>query len=979
MIPVFKPNPLRNLKIRSKLLAVNLLVIVVFAAVALTVILSFRHVRHLLTETVSGHVEMAAANAQTGVALSMAMTEASNFLHSYYTDKSEFEDKASSLRIQAAALIERNMTEELKAPLIRFRDQVEALTQQCRLVNAQLLLITVAEGDLSFHIDNLEEIIAEEMIDRVLAGQETDTLEQFSALAMGYRETLLRASRIHANNWPDHYALRSNPSDPLAELLNDFLLRVRTLSAGTEAMASEGRAMSANIENYLTAHARLHVLTADLARQAARLRQTMNETMAAMAERDARFMTRASHVEDQIATATNRTGLVVVLMASIMVIALAGATMVFIQDSLRGPMAQISKGLKALSSGDFNTTLNMGRQDEWAEIERDINAMAMSLASYYAEIQENRAEIEQAYNELLRAEQKYRTVADFTYDLEAWLGPGGEMLYISPSCERITGYRRERFMDDPGLLHTIIHRDDVNLWRTHMVEASTRGEEGTDFRIFRRDGRMRWISQVTTLLPDDQGLRFSMRDITDRKFMERQLEYESLHDPLTGLSNRVLCLDRINLALERSKRHGDSYFAVVFMDLDRFKVINDSLGHSFGDKLLIETSTRLLKCVREVDTVSRFGGDEFILLLEDLDLPREGIRTVKRVRDVFREPFRIDGHNIPMSASFGVVLSPTGTNNPEEILQNANIAMHRAKESGRDRIKVFNTRMLDQAQGQMTLENDLRQGLADEQFHLMFQPIFSLKKHGLTGFECLSRWLHPERGNVSPGEFIPVAESSGLIVDLGIWVLGRACSTYVRWLERYPDQVKDLTMSVNVSSRQFSRHDLVEQVAEVLEKTGMPPRALKLEITETSIMEYAGNVVGKLYRLKDLGILVSIDDFGTGYSSMAYLQRFPLDNLKIDLSFVKMLDVSQENVEIVRAIITLAHTLGLEVVAEGVEKKEHLEQLCALDCEYGQGYYFSHPLSEEQAEELLLHPERIKSACPPDGTDPNESETKQDA
>ena len=378
--------------------------------------------------------------------------------------------------------------------------------------------------------------------------------------------------------------------------------------------------------------------------------------------------------------------------------------------------------------------------------------------------------------------------------------------------------------------------------------------------------------------------------------------------------------------------------------------------------LLIETSTRLLKAVREVDTVSRFGGDEFILLLEDLSLPREGIRTVRRVRELLHESFRLEGHDVPISASFGVVLSPTGSNNPEEILQNANLAMHRAKDAGRDRIKVFNANMLNQAQGLMHLEHDLRSAVTANEFSLVYQPIYSLSRNNLTGFEALIRWDHPTRGRIEPGEFIPVAEGTGIINELGRFVLARACRAFVEWAARFPVTSK-LTMAVNVSSRQFARHDLVEMVEAVLAETGMPPRSLKLEITETSIMEHGASVVSKLNRLKELGILVSIDDFGTGYSSLAYLQKFPLDNLKIDLSFVKMLDVAPENVEIVRAIITLAHTLGLEVVAEGVEKPEHLEVLCSLDCEYGQGYLFSRPLAEEQVLELLASPPQETRYC----------------
>jgi diguanylate cyclase (GGDEF)-like protein/PAS domain S-box-containing protein len=558
------------------------------------------------------------------------------------------------------------------------------------------------------------------------------------------------------------------------------------------------------------------------------------------------------------------------------------------------------------------------------------------------------ARLKRSREALTKSEERYRIIADYNYDLETWIGPDEQMLYVSLSCERITGYPPEKFMEDPHFMDQIIHKDDLTLWKQNMEYETIQDDQTFDFRIFRKDGRMRWLSQVNRKVfgykGEPLGVRCSMSDITHRKQMEIQLRHQALHDPLTGLANRTFCLERVRQALERIKRRENYYFALVFIDLDRFKVINDSFGHSFGDKLLIEVGERLVRCVRGLDTVSRFGGDEFVILLEELVLPREAIRIVNRMREALHEPFYIDSQEMLITASFGIVLKPSEVKNADALLQNANIAMYRAKKVGRDRLKVFNTKMLEQAVQLMALETDLRRAIANREFFLVYQPIYTMSEGRLAGFEALVRWQHPERGLIGPGEFIPVAEETGFIVELGLWVLEEACRTLSGWLA-FEGQ-NGLTMSVNISARQFSQSDLVDQVKRILTTTGVPSRAVKLEITETTIMENADSAVDKLNRLKALGVGLSVDDFGTGYSSISYLYRFPLDTLKIDLSFVKMIDVAPENREIVKGIINLAHSLKLNVVAEGVERPVHREILASLDCDYAQGFLFSRPIGE---------------------------------
>ncbi len=434
--------------------------------------------------------------------------------------------------------------------------------------------------------------------------------------------------------------------------------------------------------------------------------------------------------------------------------------------------------------------------------------------------------------------------------------------------------------------------------------------------------------------------------------MEEQLRHQALHDPLTGLANRTLCLDRIDQAMRRAIRREHYYFAVVFLDLDRFKLINDSLGHRFGDMVLGESARRLSEQVRSLDTVSRFGGDEFVLILDELSSPGEAIRIVKRIRKAMATPFIFNSNEVQTTTSFGIVLSPIGDISPADVLQNANIAMHRAKEAGRNRFKVFTEKMLENAVAQMSLENDMRNGLQKGHFHVEFQPIMDLTGSDLMGFEALARWDHPTRGPVPPSEFIPLAEESGFILQLGEWILREALQTLATW-RKDTLGAKEIYMSVNLSSKQFARMELDKVILGALKDAGLPPRCLKLEVTESAIMDHPESALRILNRLRKLGISFSIDDFGTGYSSLSQLQQLPVDTLKVDRSFISRMKTDPENMEIVKAVIALAHSLDLEVVAEGVEEPEQVCSLLNLKCECVQGFYFHRPLKVKDALHLL--------------------------
>jgi diguanylate cyclase (GGDEF)-like protein len=431
-----------------------------------------------------------------------------------------------------------------------------------------------------------------------------------------------------------------------------------------------------------------------------------------------------------------------------------------------------------------------------------------------------------------------------------------------------------------------------------------------------------------------------------------QFRYAAFHDALTNLPNRALLTENLKAVIERAKQEADYQFAVLFLDLDRFKNINDSLGHTIGDQLLVTIARRLEHSVRETDTVARLGGDEFAILLNGIKHSDDAIQMTERIQKEISMPFSLSGHEVFTTPSTGIALSVTGYDDPDDILRDADTAMYHAKERGKACYEMFDQSMHARAVNLLRLETDLRRALEREEFFVHYQPIVSLETGTLSGFEALVRWQHPERGFISPAEFVSVAEDTRLIIPLGLWVLRESCRQMCQWQWQSPAN-SSLILSVNLSGKQLTQPDLVEQIEVILKETHLNPRCLKLEITESVVMENAESAIAMLQGLKALGLQLSIDDFGTGYSSLSYLHRFPVDTLKIDRSFVSQMSMSDENAEIVRTIKTLASNLGMDVVAEGVETLEQLKQLAALQCEYGQGYLFSKPVDAEAVTALL--------------------------
>lgn len=576
--------------------------------------------------------------------------------------------------------------------------------------------------------------------------------------------------------------------------------------------------------------------------------------------------------------------------------------------------------------------------------------------THVEELNKHIAEQDRISNALKESEEHFRTAFDHAVGM-ALVSPDGHWLEVNESLSALVGYTQEELKNMS--FRIITHPEDLGPKLVKMQEL-TEGVVNSfqlENRYLHKQGHTIWVLSSASLVRDEDGkprhMVFQVQNISDRKQAEDQIRYAAFHDGLTGLPNRTLLSDRMSMAVERAKRSIDYNYAVLFIDLDRFKVVNDTMGHEMGDKLLIDLSNRLKECVRTVDTLARLGGDEFAILLDGITNQELAIEIATRIQESLSQPFDLDGQEFFTSASIGISFSTLGYESPEDILRDADTAMYRAKANGKARHEVFDLGMHTRAVEALKLENDLRQGIERNEVCAHYQPIMSLQNGTVTGFEALARWEHPKRGLISPVDFIPLAEDTGLIVPLGMKIFKEACQKLRHWQLIFNTE-EPLTMSINLSGKQFVQKDLVEEIRKVIRDAQIDPSCIRLEITESIVMENASAAIDTLKQLKSIGVQLSIDDFGTGYSSLSYLHRFPFDILKIDRSFVSRMSTDKDSLSIVETIITLANKLGKTTVAEGVETEGHKDILRQLSCDYGQGYLFSKPLNSDNAEEFLL-------------------------
>ena len=610
---------------------------------------------------------------------------------------------------------------------------------------------------------------------------------------------------------------------------------------------------------------------------------------------------------------------------------------------------------------------------EWLDLKEWVRGLACLVLLFDIYTVYQQLQLQRMRRELIERNQLFEVITENAADMIAVIDCAGNRLYNSPSYQKVLGYSPEelRLTSSAGQ----IHPED----RQRVLEAAEKARltgrgERLEYRMRHKDGTWRILESVATAIPNEKGdterLVIVNRDITERKRAEDTLAHNALHDTLTDLPNRDLFLDRVRHVLVLSQRHISYKFAVLFIDLDEFKVFNDSLGHAAGDALLIQIARRLAASIRGIDTISRsvmtqgtspvaseaslarLGGDEFTILLEGIRDCGDAIRVAERVQERLGIPFVVDGQEVVTTASIGIAFCATSYSNSEDLVRDAEIAMYRAKREGKARCQVFDHAMHTSAVKRLRLETDLRRALELGEFRVHYQPIVSLQSGKIVGFEALSRWQRPEE-LLLPAEFIQIAEETGIILPMNRLLLREACLQLRAWHDQFPCD-PPLTLSVNITPKEFAQPDLAAQIEAILAEVGVDPRSIDVEITETIAMADPQRSSLVLAELKALGVHLSIDDFGTGYSSLSRLQGFPVDALKIDRSFISKIDTDSETSEIVRIIIMLAHNLGLRVVAEGAETPEQVRRLKELKCELAQGYFFARPADHAAAQALLM-------------------------
>jgi len=593
-------------------------------------------------------------------------------------------------------------------------------------------------------------------------------------------------------------------------------------------------------------------------------------------------------------------------------------------------------------------------------LKHSLDITSKELVDQNMRLREQLAKERAAEEALRRSEERYDLAVNGA-DAGIWdWDLNSDTVFYSPRWKSLLGYDSAEVSETPSEWFDRIHPNDQlrvqAAVHNHLDGKTSRLE--IEYRIRHKNGNYIWALACGVAVYNENNIPYRMAgsqtDVTARKVAEEQVRHDAIHDALTGLPNRTLFMDRLDHLMKVSQREPAHAFAILFLDLDRFKIVNDSLGHLVGDQLLVETARRFGSCLKAGDTLARLGGDEFVILLEEVNETEEATAIAERLLRELRRPFVIEQHEVYTSASIGIVIDAEHRRTSQELLRDADTAMYRAKQEGKACYQVFDAQMHKRAISRLRLENELRRALDEEQFELLYQPIFYLPNRQLTGFEALIRWRHPERGVLSPVEFVPVAEEIGLIVPMDRWVMEKGFKQLAQWQERHPLQ-QPLHLSVNVSARQFDRDGLVDKIGEILEETGLPPYTLQLEITETSIMrEDDKRVIDQLLALRELGIFLFLDDFGTGYASLSYLHKLPFNGLKIDRSFPAQMDSDGKNSTFVQTMISLADSLYLFPVVEGIETESQLKNIQSIAACCGQGYHFSHPLSVDEAEQLII-------------------------
>ena len=588
------------------------------------------------------------------------------------------------------------------------------------------------------------------------------------------------------------------------------------------------------------------------------------------------------------------------------------------------------------------------------EAERALYEQNQTLLRVNAQLRIENAERSAVLLALRRAELRYRDICDNAIEGIIQWTPDKQLISANMSFARMMGFPTVNALFFDGADRGVQFCSSSSVEREMIADLEQRGEiSNFEFQMLRNDGTHLWANMNARRVPGLGGYtsyyEAFVENISSRKLIEEKLIHQAFHDPLTGLANRALFYDRLKMALRRASRQKSYSFAVLYLDLDRFKTVNDSFGHNIGDDVLCHTAVEILACVREVDTVARFGGDEFAILIEEVESGAYALQVAKRIYAALGRPFTCKGLEINIGASIGIVLKGEAYALPENLLRDADTAMYRAKADRSICCKVFSRKMREETLESIIFETDLRKGIKDRNFYMVYQPIISMQTGVLYGFEALLRWNHAGQ-EISPSRFVPVAEETGMIKKLGLQVIEDVCRQVMEWKKVYSHP---FVTHINISGRQLIFPSFPREVQKILDRTGIAPSSLLFEITESVLLDNGGACIQDIHNIRDMGINFCLDDFGTGFSSLSYLRQLPLNCIKIDRSFVADLETDQPSLAIVRNLVSLGRDLGLSIVVEGIERKTQAEALLSVGCGLAQGYFFHRPLRLEQVTALL--------------------------
>ncbi len=640
-----------------------------------------------------------------------------------------------------------------------------------------------------------------------------------------------------------------------------------------------------------------------------------------------------------------------ILIATMLLALIIGVIVaLYVASAITRPIDALLDATRMIAAGKLGYTVDYSDKTEFGELAEHFNDMSISLQTGYAKLEEEIAEHKKSEEAVRESEERYAMAAQGSNDgLWDW-DLRNNAVYFSSRWKSMLGYADDEIGHQPEEWLGRVHPDDRPELEARIAShiSGRNSHLENEFRMLHQDGTYHWMLSRGMAVRNASGQAYRMAgsqtDIMSRKIATEQLVYNAFHDALTDLPNRSLFMDRLQHVITTSTRRSGQLYAVLFLDMDRFKIVNDSLGHLVGDKLLIAVGIKLVECIRPGDTVARLGGDEFSVLLEDIKEVKDAIDVADRIHQTLSIPFMIEGHEVYSAVSIGIAIGSELYERAEQVLRDADIAMYEAKKKFSASSEIFDAGMHASILDRIQLESDLHGVLDHNQLTMVYQPIIDVKTHRLVGFEALVRWNHATRGTVYPMEFIPLAEETGLIVKIGEWILREACRELKVLQKRIPSQ-PPLKMSINISGKQFAQENLAEIVAGILEETGVAPHTLAIEITESMLMENIDVAIATMNRLRAMGVHIHIDDFGTGYSSLSYLHSLPINALKIDRSFINKLTIEGGNQEIITSIISLAKSLNFDVIAEGVELDHQLDQIKGLNCQFGQGFLIARPMA----------------------------------